>query len=880
MSLTYKDIINRQHNLITDSHILNKSCNISYVYENLSDRYSYNKAKMILENWQDLSDNENEALRKVFEVFEIVSDRDSESNIKNAASIIEGKIIPKLRNAKQTRLLNNYKRGWIKHKHTSMLNDTKDNINAVSKAKANGGYLGNSLHPRRKYKRDIYGRKIGEEKSKGNNGENNNEQQEPDVTEECFNNFINVAYINEQCDRVLNNHNNLLKRFDLESKVRKCPTTQLALQECIYSICELIESYDIPFEIKYNVALENTMYLMTKNCMPTDNKFIVESVTDYFLMNNIDDDRLNCMKYVLENSKFFSDDDLSSVMYLCIDEDALIKSIEEEDDITPIEENKIHDMFLKFKEKRTNTIKKETQTDSLKIKKIIHDFKKSHKKTIESFKDAISRIFIQRPEAIIQELPDIFEFVRLGIVIGAFSLNMFLGVITLVTGYFLKMKISREQMQKVIDKYEKERDKYKKLMEEAKANGNEKKAEKYEKLYKQYKKDLSTLEMKQDELYTDAENDKRMEEKWAKEAEAEMANGDDDFGDDFDFDFDFDFEEASAIKYTEMMSVLYEQINFTKAGLMNTIKNNIADMSNEDIYNITEAVKICNDIFDCPRYINILENELSKSRQRFNESHISSIQRNDTLKNCINEIEQVKYNTLLESVEIDDSTCPPIELYYENLKCKYDLMNDTLELLTSYKNTFNEGVFKKKEKKERDSISFMSKLKITKENLKRNAHKLKDKDKQLSMKLDSELNRFMASTKKAMISDSRENIIKGSLLPSASRCIHIALASGAAFLIHPVLAIIGVIGYIGCSKSLTEKERNLILDDIDIEIKMCDKYLRIAEEKDDLVAVREIMKTKRDLERQRSRILYNKNYVFKNKKQYDYKPDSMKDKDD
>ena len=60
---------------------------------------------------------------------------------------------------------------------------------------------------------------------------------------------------------------------------------------------------------------------------------------------------------------------------------------------------------------------------------------------------------------------------------------------------------------------------------------------------------------------------------------------------------------------------------------------------------------------------------------------------------------------------------------------------------------------------------------------------------------------------------------------------------------------------------------------------MCDKYMKIAEDKEDLTAVREIMKTKRDLERQRSRILYNKNYVFKGKKNYDMKPKSMSKKD-
>ena len=103
MNLTHKDIIARQRNLITDSYVSNINCNISHVYETLSENYSYNKAKMVLENWQALSNNEEEALTKVLEVFGMIVDNDTDSNIENAASLIEGKIIPKLRNAKQTR---------------------------------------------------------------------------------------------------------------------------------------------------------------------------------------------------------------------------------------------------------------------------------------------------------------------------------------------------------------------------------------------------------------------------------------------------------------------------------------------------------------------------------------------------------------------------------------------------------------------------------------------------------------------------------------------------------------------------------------------------------------------------------------------------------
>lgn len=859
--LTYGDIITRQRNLLSGEPKCN--INVNQVYESLKENYSYQKAKLVLENWTGFK-NEDIAIDKVLEVFTIIADNDNDSNIKNASNIIEGRIIPKLRNAKQTNKLNHYRRGWIKHRHTAMLNDTKDNENAVSKAKANGGYLGNSLHPNRKYKRDIYGRKMGEvKKVNGNENKQSDTDEKKDVATECFDMFLHTAFVNEQCDRVLTNHSKLTKRFNLDNMVRKCPLTEAALKDCVYNICDLINTYESAFGVRYDIALENIMYLMSKNCVPVDNKFILETVTDYFLMTELNEEtadaKLHDMIYIIENSKFFSPEELSVVSYLYEDEQAIIEAVENEEDIEqiPLEENKVHDMFMKYKKKKTITIKKKNKLESLKIKKIIHDFKKEHNKSIEKFKIAVSRIFVNSPEGIINELPDIFEFVRLGIVLGGFAINPILGIITLITGFFLRMKVARERMEKVCEQYEKERDRYKKKMNET---DDEKKKEKYKALYNQYKNDLYKLESYRDDLYTEEENDKRMEEKYAKEAEA--SDGDDL---DFDFDMDFNFDEQTAINYTELLSTLYEQLSYTRGDLMVAISNNIKDMDSDDIYNISEAIKVCNDIVDCPRYITILENELERIRNNKHSSFIASLQKIDTIKTCISDINSVKYNSLLETAYIsNDIDLPDMETVYETMKYKYDIIDDTIDYISESKD-------------EKSGMSFLSKVKIAGENLRRSMLKAKDKDKQLSMKLDSELNRTMKSAKKAMISDSRESIIRGSFLPSASKCIHLALAGGVVALFSPVAAVIALIGFIGSSKVLTEKERNLILDDIDIEIKMCDKYLKAAEDKDDLVAVREIMKTKRDLERQRARILYNKNYIFKGKKQYDM-PDKPRKK--
>lgn len=862
--LTYGDIITRQRNLLSGEPKCN--INVNQVYESLKENYSYQKAKLVLENWTGFK-NEDIAIDKVLEVFTIIADNDNDSNIKNASNIIEGRIIPKLRNAKQTNKLNHYRRGWIKHRHTAMLNDTKDNENAVSKAKANGGYLGNSLHPNRKYKRDIYGRKMGEvKKVNGNENKQSDTDEKKDVATECFDMFLHTAFVNEQCDRVLTNHSKLTKRFNLDNMVRKCPLTEAALKDCVYNICDLINTYESAFGVRYDIALENIMYLMSKNCVPVDNKFILETVTDYFLMTELNEEtadaKLHDMIYIIENSKFFSPEELSVVSYLYEDEQAIIEAVENEEDIEqiPLEENKVHDMFMKYKKKKTITIKKKNKLESLKIKKIIHDFKKEHNKSIEKFKIAVSRIFVNSPEGIINELPDIFEFVRLGIVLGGFAINPILGIITLITGFFLRMKVARERMEKVCEQYEKERDRYKKKMNET---DDEKKKEKYKALYNQYKNDLYKLESYRDDLYTEEENDKRMEEKYAKEAEA--SDGDDL---DFDFDMDFNFDEQTAINYTELLSTLYEQLSYTRGDLMVAISNNIKDMDSDDIYNISEAVKVCNDIVDCPRYITILENELERIRNNKHSSFIASLQKIDTIKTCISDINSVKYNSLLETAYIsNDIDLPDMETVYETMKYKYDIIDDTIDYISESKD-------------EKSGMSFLSKVKIAGENLRRSMLKAKDKDKQLSMKLDSELNRTMKSAKKAMISDSRESIIRGSFLPSASKCIHLALAGGVVALFSPVAAVIALIGFIGSSKVLTEKERNLILDDIDIEIKMCDKYIKAAEDKDDLVAVREIMKTKRDLERQRARILYNKNYIFKGKKQYDMPDKSRKKNND
>ena len=156
-------------------------------------------------------------------------------------------------------------------------------------------------------------------------------------------------------------------------------------------------------------------------------------------------------------------------------------------------------------------------------------------------------------------------------------------------------------------------------------------------------------------------------------------------------------------------------------------------------------------------------------------------------------------------------------------------------------------------------------MKVARTNLKSLTQKLKDKDKTISNKIDVTMDQVQKSAENALISKNREAVIKGKLLPSASQCIKAAVATGAAWLVSPALAVIGVLGSVAMSKKLQKKERKLILDDIEIELDMCERYLKLAEEKNDMKAIRNIMQTKRSLQRQQQRLKYNMAVEFNEK---------------
>lgn len=154
-------------------------------------------------------------------------------------------------------------------------------------------------------------------------------------------------------------------------------------------------------------------------------------------------------------------------------------------------------------------------------------------------------------------------------------------------------------------------------------------------------------------------------------------------------------------------------------------------------------------------------------------------------------------------------------------------------------------------------------LKLASENLKGKIKKLSGKEKMLSQKLDGSVDGFIKSIEASLTNKKREDIIKGRILPSFSRMMKIGLTGTAAFAINPMVAAIGAIGSIAVSKVATRREKQFILDEIEIHLKIVDKKIQQAEMNGDDDTLEDLYKLQLKLKREKQRIKYNMKVYYK-----------------
>ena len=168
-------------------------------------------------------------------------------------------------------------------------------------------------------------------------------------------------------------------------------------------------------------------------------------------------------------------------------------------------------------------------------------------------------------------------------------------------------------------------------------------------------------------------------------------------------------------------------------------------------------------------------------------------------------------------------------------------------------------------------------LKYAMEDLRLKSKNAGDKAQNITKTLNIYVEKFITAMRKLYTNDNREQIIRGSIIPSfhqlIGRLLVIGVASaGAGFFFASssmalFTAVVTAFGTIAASKHSTDKERALMLDEIAIEIDVCEKEMQKAEANGKLKTYRALSYRMTKLKREYQRIRYNVGF-----KEYKHNP--------
>lgn len=477
--------------------------------------------------------------------------------------------------------------------------------------------------------------------------------------------------------------------------------------------------------------------------------------------------------------------------------------------------------------------------------KILNDYKTSNDTAKQSkLMVVVRKLYSLKPKNAIEGTPSLLSYLRNILVIGGFAINPVVGVISFIADQVATAHYKREEVAEMREAFKAEIRKTDKKIDSTKSQSQKDNLT-------AYRKALTDAYNKIDEYYEGLLTDKELDDKYdaaddddikaggGSFGDAELDAFEDMFGDDFDDDFgDFDdmegFEESG--KFVVLMGNLYnifsedcEEKSFDQHKCRKMIRMNPSIVG--DLAKITDKYPQIISKHDLTNAIDDVRSDIQIGAVRIN-----MIERYD-LNNTYDELMRSP-NTIIEQSDIFTEA--------KRFAAQIEITKALNEIYSAcvYYSPLTEA-------------SFTNSLKLAGEKLKKGIQKASDADKTISKNIDSAMSSFTRSAERAMTNDRRDAIIRGSVIPSASKIIKGAIMAGATTLVlGPAVAVIGVLGYLGMSKKLNDKQRKALIDEIEIELKMCQKYIDLAESKNDLKALKKLYTIQRELEKQRAKIKY------------------------
>ena len=723
----------------------------------------------------------------------------TQSEVSSLGDYISENLVHRVRSAKETQTLIKQRMSRLQNKTKPAIEDALDNIMANTDSSNFGaGASVSSSSP-----------SAPQENSK--------------AVEEAYANMLDNLSITMNCDRMLENYNRISKRFNID---RLFIESKLSNEDIVIELCNMVDTYNMHTDIKFNSVIETAMYGFESNKKPYKKSDILETAVNYFLFK---EDGLASCKEILDATLFFDkDEDMGDIDVFTEEEPEEQQSVEEAIMLSAstsnntslvLESSDFNDIFTKFK-------KEELGKDG---------------KPENKLKGLVDKLYRKDVNSIIDDTPDLLSWLRKFFVLGSFAINPVLGCVTYIGDKFVTMHYDRTELPKVIKAFNKE---LKDSREKLKTMDDGESKDKLEQYIKSVEKARDRVNNYYVELLTDKEQDEYYDKM------------DFDDGKDDDFDFDDFFENNIIAKLGNDME---DFVSIVESGIINekSMYDLAKKLNKDDISVLSKIASRHPETFYKEAVIDGITSSISRLRSSKSEPGVSSIQA--SIEICARESalarlkdEQNKNTVVTEEVDVSKtiSESEAIREAYHALSIMIDTYNKSNSMLEA---------------------SFTNSLNVASNKLRNSFADMSDKERAISRNVDLGMNNLKKGIEMAVTNDNRESIIKGSVLPSFSKIIKLCIVNAGLIAFHqPALAVIGTLAYFALNAKVKPKERQMVVDEIEIEIDMCDRYIEDAERRNDMAALRQLLTTKKELERQRQRIKYKMGVKF-GQKYYDAK---------
>jgi hypothetical protein len=644
-------------------------------------------------------------------------------------------------------------------------------------------------------------------------------------------------------DRILKNYDMISKRFNLD-KVLIENYNGDNIQETVLSICNLIDTYNTSDTIKLNTTLETVWYGLSKFGYNIDLSTMFESACNYFMLKH---DGANTCKLVLD-ATVITDPYKLGLSYIM--EDPEVKDKFNNSIIGKTVEDSIFNFITKESVMITDNTKK-----PLVFIDAFNKFKKAGRDIEIGYLDMLETLFRNKESDIPNNIYTIVHYIKLYMVeYSNFSLEKVNEWMDFISDRFVEKEYSEEIARQLLFLLNDEKNRVESAVE---GYVDRDVADRLSVFLRSLNRFIDNVEIYISNITGKSPDDIISIEKTEDDNKEELTEQD-----------------------LQMLAYIPAILNELKVDeyidIDSYLDRNISIIPNDILVEICKFNRDYAPLVDPEHVINLLENRLIAIKM----GRVSSATITDkystmsTYNDCINILKEEQKNPVMT-----------VEEAYAYIKA-YNTINSVLVLIESSYNTYGSIL----------ETSFGNTLKMARERMAHAVANLGDKEKEASRSIDSAVNRFVEGLRRLFTTNQREAVIKGTICPSASQALKILLgatglsavgsvgtkaaagavakaAAGAAAgtktaaaltsaakvlgaMKFPVLAIISILAFIICSKKFKNKERMMVLDEIDIELQMVDKYLELAERKEDLVAYKQLITIKRSLERDKQRIQY------------------------